>query len=242
MKGASHRGNGVGAGAPRRVPSLSTQLEQYVLELGGDRPIHRLAQKTNMLQVAGVRGPDTSPRRLVHSQGGREPRCSLLPPQSMHAGCRNLHPHIPCLCGCSVLVANNGLAAVKFMRSIRSWASQVCHRALACHRALTCLWRRKEHSKYHCQWHANHQYTLLMQARSAKSCVCLHVCGCPGVQTLGSPRAVVLVALATPDDMRINAEHISLADQFVEVGLTGFCTGQEELRHSGCGGRARRSL
>ncbi|GFR43977.1 hypothetical protein Agub_g5121, partial [Astrephomene gubernaculifera] len=36
-------------------------------------------------------------------------------------------------------------------------------------------------------------------------------------QTLGAPRGVSLVALATPDDMRVNAEHISLADQFVEV-------------------------
>ncbi|KAG2485379.1 hypothetical protein HYH03_015868 [Edaphochlamys debaryana] len=59
----------------------------------------------------------------------------------------------------SVLVANNGLAAVKFMRSVRSWASQA----------------------------------------------------------LGAARAVALVALATPDDMRVNAEHIALADQFVEV-------------------------
>ena len=59
----------------------------------------------------------------------------------------------------SVLVANNGLAAVKFMRSIRSWATQ----------------------------------------------------------TLGSSKAVTLVAMATPNDIRINAEHIQLADQFVEV-------------------------
>ncbi|KAG2445384.1 hypothetical protein HXX76_000006 [Chlamydomonas incerta] len=97
--GGGGGGGGAGAGAPRRIPSLSKQLEQYVQELGGDRPIY------------------------------------------------------------SVLVANNGLAAVKFMRSVRSWASQA----------------------------------------------------------LGNARAVSLVALATPDDMRINAEHISLADQFVEV-------------------------
>ncbi|GLC69098.1 hypothetical protein PLESTF_000789000 [Pleodorina starrii] len=90
---------GRGAGAPRRIPSLSKQLEEYVAELGGDRPIY------------------------------------------------------------SVLVANNGLAAVKFMRSVRSWASQA----------------------------------------------------------LGAARAVSLVALATPDDMRVNAEHIAMADQFVEV-------------------------
>jgi hypothetical protein len=61
----------------------------------------------------------------------------------------------------SVLVANNGLAAVKFMRSIRSWANQ----------------------------------------------------------TFGNSRAIALVAMATPEDLRINAEHVTLADQFVEVGL-----------------------
>lgn len=60
---------------------------------------------------------------------------------------------------CSVLVANNGLGAVKFMRSIRSWANQ----------------------------------------------------------TFGNSRAIALVAMATPEDIRINAEHVTLADQFVEV-------------------------
>ena len=30
-------------------------------------------------------------------------------------------------------------------------------------------------------------------------------------------RMVLLVAMATPEDMRVNAEHIKLADQFVEV-------------------------
>jgi acetyl-CoA carboxylase/biotin carboxylase 1 len=58
-----------------------------------------------------------------------------------------------------VLVANNGLAAVKFMRSIRLWAQH----------------------------------------------------------TFGNNRAITLVAMATPEDIRINAEHVSLADQFVEV-------------------------
>ncbi|MCO5565015.1 hypothetical protein L7F22_018685 [Adiantum nelumboides] len=59
----------------------------------------------------------------------------------------------------SVLIANNGMAAVKFMRSIRSWS----------------------------------------------------------YETFGTERAVLLVAMATPEDMRINAEHIRIADQFVEV-------------------------
>ena len=56
-------------------------------------------------------------------------------------------------------MANNGIAAVKFIRSIRSWA----------------------------------------------------------YKTFGNERAVALVAMATPEDMRIDAEHIRMADQFVEV-------------------------
>lgn len=59
----------------------------------------------------------------------------------------------------SVLVANNGLAAVKFIRSVRSWA----------------------------------------------------------YKTLGDERAVNLIAMATPEDMKADAEHIRAADQFIEV-------------------------
>lgn len=59
----------------------------------------------------------------------------------------------------SILIANNGMAAVKFIRSVRSWA----------------------------------------------------------YETFGSEKAILLVAMATPEDMRINAEHIRMADQFVEV-------------------------
>ena len=59
----------------------------------------------------------------------------------------------------SILVANNGMAAVKFMRSIRTWA----------------------------------------------------------YETFGTEKAILLVAMATPEDLRINAEHIRIADQFVEV-------------------------
>ena len=59
----------------------------------------------------------------------------------------------------SVLVANNGMAAVKFMRSIRIWA----------------------------------------------------------LETFGTEKAILLVAMATPEDLRINAEHIRIVDQFVEV-------------------------
>lgn len=59
----------------------------------------------------------------------------------------------------SILIANNGMAAVKFMRSIRTWA----------------------------------------------------------YETFGTEKAILLVAMATPEDMKINAEHIRIADQFVEV-------------------------
>ena len=58
-----------------------------------------------------------------------------------------------------VLVANNGIGAVKFMRGVRNWA----------------------------------------------------------YKTFNNDRAVALVAMATPEDMRIDAEHIRMADQFVEV-------------------------
>lgn len=59
----------------------------------------------------------------------------------------------------SILIANNGMAAVKFIRSIRTWT----------------------------------------------------------YETFGTEKAILLVAMATPEDMRINAEHIRMADQFVEV-------------------------
>lgn len=59
----------------------------------------------------------------------------------------------------SVLVANNGLAAVKFMRSVRNWA----------------------------------------------------------FKRFGDERVVNLIAMATPEDMLADAEHIRLADQFIEV-------------------------
>lgn len=34
---------------------------------------------------------------------------------------------------------------------------------------------------------------------------------------LGHEKAISLVAMATPEDMRVGAEHIRMADQFVEV-------------------------
>lgn len=59
----------------------------------------------------------------------------------------------------SILIANNGMAAIKFIRSIRSWA----------------------------------------------------------YKTFGTEKAMFLVAMATPEDMKMNAEHVRAADQFVSV-------------------------
>lgn len=59
----------------------------------------------------------------------------------------------------SILISSNGIAAVKFIRSVRAWA----------------------------------------------------------YKTFGDERAITLVAMATPEDLKINAEHLRMADQFVEV-------------------------
>ncbi|KAG5391557.1 hypothetical protein IGI04_021520 [Brassica rapa subsp. trilocularis] len=67
-----------------------------------------------------------------------------------HGGKRPIH---------RILVATNGMAAVKFIRSVRAWS----------------------------------------------------------YQTFGSEKSISLVAMATPEDMRINAEHIRIADQFMQV-------------------------
>ena len=36
-------------------------------------------------------------------------------------------------------------------------------------------------------------------------------------QYLQDPKAIFLIAMATPEDIRVNAEHIHLADLYVEV-------------------------
>lgn len=36
-------------------------------------------------------------------------------------------------------------------------------------------------------------------------------------EAFGTEKAILLVAIATPEDMKINAEHIRIADRFVEV-------------------------
>ena len=70
--------------------------------------------------------------------------------------CQSLGGKSPCH---SILIANNGMAAVKFMHNIKTWA----------------------------------------------------------YETFGTEKPILLVAMATSEDMRINAEHIRIADQFVEV-------------------------
>ncbi|KAJ3400539.1 acetyl-coenzyme-A carboxylase, partial [Chytriomyces hyalinus] len=58
-----------------------------------------------------------------------------------------------------VLVANNGMAAVKCIRSVRRWA----------------------------------------------------------YETFGDERAITFTVMATPEDLKVNAEYIRMADQYVEV-------------------------
>lgn len=59
-----------------------------------------------------------------------------------------------------VLIANNGIAAVKEIRSVRKWA----------------------------------------------------------YETFGDERAIQFTVMATPEDLRANADYIRMADQYVEVG------------------------
>jgi acetyl-CoA carboxylase / biotin carboxylase 1 len=59
-----------------------------------------------------------------------------------------------------VLIANNGIAAVKEIRSVRKWA----------------------------------------------------------YETFGDERAIQFTVMATPEDLKANAEYIRMADQYVEVG------------------------
>lgn len=59
-----------------------------------------------------------------------------------------------------VLIANNGIAAVKEIRSVRKWA----------------------------------------------------------YETFGDERAIQFTVMATPEDLKANADYIRMADQYVEVG------------------------
>ena len=120
-------------------PSLSFSRSSLFLSLSKKKNSTLLhnRQGSNPLKM-GV------PKRVPSLNSQVEARCREM------GGDRAIH---------SVLVANNGLAAVKFIRSVRSWA----------------------------------------------------------YKTFGNERAVAIVAMATPEDMRIDAEHIRMADQFVEV-------------------------
>lgn len=106
---------------------------------------------------AGTTIPSTTASTWALRKQGYLPSEEVSAPGPSHKFCHGPLCR-PAAC-CSVLVANNGLAAVKFMRSVRAWATQ----------------------------------------------------------TLGHAKAILLVAMATPNDIRINAEHIQLSDQFVEV-------------------------
>lgn len=146
--------------------------------------------------------------------------------------------HLPfCFCCgcCSVLVANNGLAAVKFMRSVRSWASQVwcllpftrcyafCEPPAGPCSAIEGCCANVSPPKTHMHAHltgAGRACGLTSTPPTIIICQTKNICPCTNAnatQALGEPRAVWFLAMATPNDMRINAEHIALADQFVEV-------------------------
>ena len=49
-------------GVPKRVASLTTQLDSMVLELAGDKPIHRCSPRADTISVASPpRVPATTP-------------------------------------------------------------------------------------------------------------------------------------------------------------------------------------
>jgi len=52
---------------------------------------------------------------------------------------------------------------------------------------------------------------------SETACLCLVLCRTWAYETFGEERCIQLFCMATPDDMRANAEHIRMADGFVEV-------------------------
>lgn len=136
-------------GVPKRVPSLSGQLESRVHELQGTKAIHRYQLSVREIATPTMAADaSSSPVRLMQASIAG----FILRKKADHQTCMR---HTCC----SVLVANNGMAAVKFIRSIQDWAYKF----------------------------------------------------------LGHEKAIALVAMATPEDMRVGAEHIRMADQFVEV-------------------------
>jgi acetyl-CoA carboxylase / biotin carboxylase 1 len=86
-----------------------------------------------------------------------------------------------------VLIANNGIAAVKEIRSIRKWYLSI-------------------------------QTTYVDGFSSVDSSdVQLLTFFCRAYETFGDEKAVQFVVMATPDDLKVNAEYIRMADQYVEV-------------------------
>lgn len=134
-----------GLGVPKRTPELAAQLEDQILEWAGDKPIHRWV---GTLPSFACTAP-LLPHSLLSSEGGARRaaqrvhprracchgcRCVAVPPPVPPLSVARIKstplptlpsptpvPLLPFPC-CSVLVANNGLAAVKFIRSVRSWA------------------------------------------------------------------------------------------------------------------------
>ncbi|PSC75189.1 acetyl-carboxylase 1-like [Micractinium conductrix] len=134
---------GAAAGAAAALPSLSKATSA-----SSARSL--LSSSSSRLLSMSYGDLSTSSSRLGVPKRAAELSAALDARVALCGGDRPVH---------SVLVANNGLAATKFMRSIRSWA----------------------------------------------------------YKQFGSERAVNLIAMATPEDMRADAEHIRMADQFVEV-------------------------
>lgn len=138
----------------------------------------------------------------------------------------------------SVLVANNGLAATKFMRSVRSWAYKNFGNERAGGRRRCCgcccdggaggRWPGKAgggQPAHACGWLLAGMREVACMAGSRlawQSPGASWPTGCPRRsllprRPLPGPPAVNLIAMATPEDMRADAEHIRMADQFVEV-------------------------
>ena len=138
-------------GVPKRIPSLSSQLESKVFELGGNKNIHRCK-----LSKAPMPAHDMQCGASFDTCACRTHVIPKHEALSCYVCCYNSQANA---LFCSVLVANNGMAAVKFIRSVQDWA----------------------------------------------------------YKSFGHEHAVAIVAMATPEDMRVDAEHIKMADQFVEV-------------------------
>jgi hypothetical protein len=177
-------------GLPRREESLCKMVEAWVEEMGGDRPVQRCRPPPACRPAA------CSACWRPLARAGRPRPCFRPTPRS-------------------VLIANNGLAAVKFIRSIRSWAYKTfgSSRAIALVAMATAEdirinaggrpgallwlpgWRRPEALGR--AWGRAGRAAPLLPAGA---------CHCAGPLMRPPP------PLPPP-----RAEHVSMADQFVEV-------------------------